>query len=110
VLTPTPTTTSAPSASGFKVTFIDVGQGDSELISVGSHNLLIDGGKSGTPIMQRLQALGVTDLGAVMATHPDADHPRRHVIARARAGGTEQRREQRLDRDAHRRRQRERPV
>lgn len=73
-VTPTPTTTSTPSASGFKVTFIDVGQGDSELISVGTHNLLIDGGKSGTLITQRLQALGVTDLDAVMATHPDADH------------------------------------
>lgn len=68
--TPTPTTT----ASGFKVTFIDVGQGDSELISVGTHNLLIDGGSSGTTILQRLQALGVTDLDAIIATHPDADH------------------------------------
>ncbi len=36
--------------------------------------LLIDGGRSKTRIRERLNTLGITDLDAVLATHPDADH------------------------------------
>lgn len=34
----------------------------------------IDGGRSQSRIEERLTALGITDLDAIMATHPDADH------------------------------------
>lgn len=61
-------------SSGFEVVFIDVGQGDAELITIGGERLLIDGGRSGTLVVGRLRALGVTHLDAVLATHPDADH------------------------------------
>ncbi|MBI2766230.1 MAG: MBL fold metallo-hydrolase [Chloroflexi bacterium] len=66
-------TTPGP-ATGFQVVFIDVGQGDATLITVGSQRLLIDGGRPEDLVTQRLQALGVTDLDAVVATHSDADH------------------------------------
>src|SRR5512143_2721070 len=60
--------------TSFRVDFIDVGQGDATLITVDGQRLLIDGGRSGSTITQRLAALGVADLDAVVATHPDADH------------------------------------
>ncbi|HEX7001295.1 MAG TPA: DNA internalization-related competence protein ComEC/Rec2 [Trueperaceae bacterium] len=65
------------------VWFLDVGQGDATLIRLrGGYDVLIDGG--GTPfsdfdvgervVLPALRALGVRDLDAVIATHPDADH------------------------------------
>jgi beta-lactamase superfamily II metal-dependent hydrolase len=62
------------SVSGFSVDFIDVGQGDATLITVGGQRLLIDGGRPANLVVQRLQSLGVTDLDVIVATHPDADH------------------------------------
>ena len=62
------------SGPGFRVVFIDVGQGDAELITVHGHSLLIDGGRDGPTIVRRLNSLGVTQLDAIVATHPDADH------------------------------------
>lgn len=64
----------ASSRRGFEVVFIDVGQGDAELISTGGEWMLIDAGRTGSVIIGRLRALGVTHLDAVVATHPDADH------------------------------------
>ena len=81
--TPTPTPTavvvSGPSGpngpTGFRIDFIDVGQGDATLVVAATgESLLIDGGRSRTRIRDRLNALGVTDLDVVLATHPDADH------------------------------------
>jgi competence protein ComEC len=71
--------TDAPAASTgplprFQVVFIDVGQGDSALITLNGERMLIDGGRSGTLIVSRLKALNVSRLDAVVATHPDADH------------------------------------
>lgn len=63
----------APPA-GFEVAFLDVGQGDAILITAGGQRLLIDSGRTGSRVMDRLQRLGVTDLDAIVATHPDADH------------------------------------
>jgi beta-lactamase superfamily II metal-dependent hydrolase len=71
---PLPSPSPPAATTGFTVDFIDVGQGDATLVTVGDQRLLIDGGRSGNTILQRLQALGVTDLDAVVATHPDADH------------------------------------
>jgi beta-lactamase superfamily II metal-dependent hydrolase len=71
---PATATPTSSALSGFQVVFLDVGQGDAELITVAGHRMLIDGGRSGATIVQRLNALGVTQLDAVVATHPDADH------------------------------------
>ena len=58
-----------------EVYFIDVGQGDATLIRASNgETLLIDGGRSRTRIRDRLNTLGISDLDAVLATHPDADH------------------------------------
>lgn len=58
----------------FRIDFIDVGQGDATLITVGGERLLIDGGRSQARIEERLVALGITEIHAVLSTHPDADH------------------------------------
>ena len=74
---PTSTTTPTPNSSigGFSIYFIDVGQGDATLIvSNDGHSLLVDGGRSKTRIRDRLSALGIQDIDAIAATHPDADH------------------------------------
>ncbi len=66
-----------------EVVFLDVGQGDATLVRLGHGvDVLVDGG--GTPFSDRdvgagvvlpaLRALGVWDLDAVVATHPDLDH------------------------------------
>ena len=60
---------------GFTIHFIDVGQGDATLITTESgERLLVDGGRSKSRIIDRLNALGVADLDAILATHADADH------------------------------------
>ncbi len=77
--TPQPTSTTTPtlnsSIGGFSIYFIDVGQGDATLIvSNDRQSLLVDGGRSKTRIRDRLTALGIEDIDAIAATHPDADH------------------------------------
>lgn len=59
-----------------EVYFFDVGQGDSALIRVDDYTMLIDASVSGAAetIMENLDVLGVTELDAVVATHPHADH------------------------------------
>ena len=52
-----------------------MGQGDATLVvSNDGQSLLVDGGRSKTRIRDRLSALGVQDIDAIAATHPDADH------------------------------------
>ena len=58
----------------FEVVFLDVGQGDSILVTVGGEHLLIDAGPGGGLALSRLLARGITDLDAILATHPDDDH------------------------------------
>ena len=69
--------TQSTAAADCAVYFLDVGQGDSILIQIGTdYNMLIDAGtrEAGETIESDLQALGVTSLDAVVATHPHADH------------------------------------
>ena len=69
--------TQSTDAADCAVYFLDVGQGDSILIQIGTdYNMLIDAGtrEAGETIKSDLQALGVTSLDAVVATHPHADH------------------------------------
>ncbi|MDD5397088.1 MAG: ComEC/Rec2 family competence protein [Candidatus Moranbacteria bacterium] len=59
------------------VVFLDVGQGDSILISQGSQQLLIDGGKDGKLLLEKLgKHVPFWDrkIETVVETHPDADH------------------------------------
>jgi competence protein ComEC len=60
-----------------RVSFIDVGEGDSALLqdSAGC-NILIDGGRPeyGATVVAYLHAQGVSKLDAVIATHADSDH------------------------------------
>lgn len=58
------------------VHFIDVGQGDASLLLSGGQAVLIDAGETsaGETVIDYLEALGVTRLYAVVATHPHADH------------------------------------
>ncbi len=66
---------SAP--QGLQVSFLDVGQGDSILITGPTGiQVLIDGGKDRSVLRQLPQLMGPLDrtLDMVVATHPDADH------------------------------------
>lgn len=69
-------TSSAVNTDEMKVHFIDVGQGDSTLITCGSHAMLIDAGDDsrGTAIQNYLQKQKVEKLDYLVLTHPDADH------------------------------------
>jgi beta-lactamase superfamily II metal-dependent hydrolase len=65
------------SASGdLLVHFIDVGQGDSELIQFNGKNILIDAGDqdAGPIVKSYLRIHGVKSLDLVVATHPHSDH------------------------------------
>lgn len=60
----------------FTVHYIDIGQGDSELIQVNNKNLLIDAGptKSTDKLLSYLNSIDIKKLNYVIATHPDEDH------------------------------------
>ncbi len=58
------------------VSYIDVGQGDSTLISKGNFHMLIDAGNNseGDTVVRFLREEGVKKLDILVGTHPDADH------------------------------------
>lgn len=62
--------------SQMTVTVLDVGQGEAILVSKGTHNYLIDGGltENAASLVTTLKDKGITELDAVIATHPHADH------------------------------------
>lgn len=62
--------------SGLTVHFIDVGQGDSELVCCGGEDMLIDGGvpEEGATVEDYLRENGVKSLEYVVGTHPHDDH------------------------------------
>lgn len=63
--------------SNMSVYYLDVGQGDSELIRLpGGENILIDAGLSegSNNLIQYLEQLGVHKIDYLIATHPHADH------------------------------------
>jgi len=69
------TSTAVASAGLLQVHFIDVGQGDAELIVSPEGRLaLIDGGVADSGVLAYLQSQGVSRLDLVVATHPHADH------------------------------------
>ena len=66
----------AQNSGQLKVYFIDVGQGDSELITYGNFTMLVDAGDpdAGPRVVSTLKGLGITDIDILVATHPHADH------------------------------------
>jgi competence protein ComEC len=58
------------------VSFLDVGQGDSELLQFNGKNVLIDGSTQdmGSRVECYLKEQGVKDIDLVVATHPHEDH------------------------------------
>jgi competence protein ComEC len=68
--------TAAADSGIMEVSFIDVGQGDSTLISDGIHNILIDGGETeyGQTVADFLKSKNIKKLDYIFATHPHSDH------------------------------------
>lgn len=63
--------------AGLKVVFLDVGQGDAILISQGSDQLLVDGGRDGKLLLEKLgryMPFWDRTVETVVVTHPDQDH------------------------------------
>ena len=71
-----PTLPAQPVEGVLTVHYIDVGQGDSFLLSCGGEYMLIDCGDSGRgdDVVAYLQQLGVTKLDYLVGSHPHADH------------------------------------
>lgn len=69
-------TAQASGGQQLTVHYIDVGQGDATLITLGEHAMLIDAGPqdSGTKLQLYLQKQDINSLDYVILTHPDADH------------------------------------
>jgi competence protein ComEC len=65
----------APVSGRLVIHFLDVGQGDSELIKLpGGETILIDTGDRGTPTVALLKKYGVREIDLAISTHPHADH------------------------------------
>ncbi len=60
--------------TGLRVTFLDVGQGDSTLLQVPEGAILVDEGPPEAEVARQLERLGVHRLAAIVLTHPQRDH------------------------------------
>ncbi len=63
-----------PPASGLRVTFLDVGQGDATLLEVPEGAVLVDEGPPEGRVASQLERGGVERLAALVLTHPQRDH------------------------------------
>ena len=59
---------------GLRVTFLDIGQGDAELLEVPQGAMLVDTGPPEGHVDRQLLGMGVRSLSAVVLTHPHRDH------------------------------------
>jgi len=66
----------APRSVSLKVTVIDVGQGDSILVTSGRDAMLIDAAekKKDAAVINELKKQNVDDIDVLVATHPHSDH------------------------------------
>jgi len=60
--------------AGFRVTFLDVGQGDSVLLETRRARVLVDEGPPEADVAGQLRAMGLRALTAIVLTHPQRDH------------------------------------
>ena len=74
--------------AGLRVTFLDVGQGDSVLLETPSARLLVDQGPPEADVAGQLARMGIRSLSALVLTHPQRDHVggAADVIRRLRVG------------------------
>lgn len=63
-----------PPPTGLRITFLDVGQGDSILLQVPEGAVLVDQGPPEADVARQLRSLGVRRLAALVLTHPQRDH------------------------------------
>lgn len=63
-----------PPPRGLRITFLDVGQGDSTLIQVPEGAILVDQGPPEADVAGQLRRLGVRRLAALILTHPSRDN------------------------------------
>jgi competence protein ComEC len=64
-----------PVSGKLLVHFLDIGQGDCELIQLpGGETILIDSGDRGASTVELLRKYGVKEIDLAIATHPHADH------------------------------------
>lgn len=60
--------------AGLRVTFLDVGQGDSVLLETPRARVLVDQGPPEADVAGQLASMGVRSLSALVLTHPQRDH------------------------------------
>jgi competence protein ComEC len=63
-----------PPPQGFRITFLDVGQGDAVLLQVREGAVLVDEGPPEAHVSHQLDDLGVDTLAVLVLTHPQRDH------------------------------------
>src|SRR5713226_56251 len=64
-----------PASGKLVIHFLDVGQGDSELIQLpDGETMLIDSGDRGAPTVDLLRKYSVKEISLIIATHPHSDH------------------------------------
>jgi competence protein ComEC len=63
-----------PPPAGFRLTALDVGQGDSILLQVPEGAVLVDQGPPEAEVDDQLRRLGVRRLALLVLTHPQRDH------------------------------------
>ncbi|MEW6130286.1 MAG: ComEC/Rec2 family competence protein [Acidobacteriota bacterium] len=72
---PTPEPQPGPVTGKLVVRFLDIGQGDAQLLQLpGGETILIDSGDRGKPTTELLKQFGVSEIDLIIATHPHADH------------------------------------
>ncbi len=60
--------------AAFRVTFLDVGQGDSTLLETPTARVLVDEGPPEAHVAAQLERMGIRSLTAMGLTHPQRDH------------------------------------
>jgi competence protein ComEC len=60
--------------AGLRITFLDVGQGDSVLLETPSGRVLVDEGPPEADVAGQLTRMGIRSLSALVLTHPERDH------------------------------------
>lgn len=72
---PQPIPTPQPTISNLTVTFIDVGQGDSILVTFpNKKTMLVDCGEKSEPVLNQIRKQNIQQIDILLITHPDSDH------------------------------------